>query len=215
MLELRTYTKAEMAAILGTPGRQGMTNRLRNYGVAFRCQGNADNLKITITAIPDPFKVFCILELGFAPQCDFRKMRNFFWYYFQDDEFRSLPDEVLENRVKDQGQVLTRQTIAKWRVRLADLGLIWLSTKDFIYYFAYKDTQRMTTREEYSQAWHDYWADKDEGYDSWVAIMNMREKYGGVARKQPKAELNGIYVDSVVSPMLEYIQESIENEMDN
>ena len=215
MLELRTYTRAELEEIFQTHGRQNITKRLTNYGVAFSCEGNAGNLKITISAIPDPFKVFCILDLGFAPQSDFRKMRNFFWYYFQDDEFRSFPDEVLENRMKDQGQVLTRQTIAKWRIRLSNLGVIWLSAKEYIYYFAYKDTQRITTREEYCQAWHDYWRDKDEGYESWGAIMNMRDKYGGVARKQPKAELNGIYVDTIVSPMLEYIQESIENEMDN
>ena len=91
--------------------------------------------------------------------------------------------------------------------------LINRHTNNFIYYFAYKQTQRIVEREEYSRAWREYWKDKREnGYDSFTAIMIMRENYGGVARKQAIPEINGIYND-VLEEMLNYIQISIENEL--
>ncbi len=214
MLELRTYTKAELVEMFHTNSREGIVRRLNNYGITFTCEGNGNNLKVTINSIPDPFKVFCILDLGFRPQCDFVKMREFFWAYFQDDEFRSLPDEVLEYRLREDGPGVSRQTIARWKERLSTLGLIWISTNEFLYYFAYQHTQRMTDKAEYCQAWHEYWEARGKGAKSREAIGYMIVDYGGVARKQPCVDLNGIYAGTITA-LLEYIQESIENELNN
>ena len=88
-----------------------------------------------------------------------------------------------------------------------------MNNPNYIYYFAYKDTQEITTRERYLEAWHDYWGDISNGYCSFDAIWNMRANYGGVARKQAIPEVNGIYNEKI-EQMLSYIQKSIENEME-
>ena len=44
--------------------------------------------------------------------------------------------------------------------------------------------------------------------------MNMIDNYGGVARKQPKMEINGIYLNTLIPQMMDYIQESIENALE-
>lgn len=214
MLELRTYTRAELEEILQTHNRQSMTRKLTSYGVEFTCEGNASNLKITINAIHDPFKVLCILELGFSPQCDFVKMREFFWYYLQDEEFRSFPDEVLENRMRDKEHPVSRQTIARWRGYLSRNLLFSASGTEFMYYFAYQGEQQMTSKEQYSAAWREYWANKEQGMNSRDAIWEMICHYGGVARKQPIMEMNGIFAYTLIPQMIDYIQESIENDLE-
>ena len=70
----------------------------------------------------------------------------------------------------------------------------------------------MTDRAEYLQAWHEYWADIGNGVCSFDAICNMREKYGGVARKQAIPEINGIYNEKI-EYLCSLIQASLENEM--
>ena len=94
MLEERSYTKQELAELLGTKDRQGIKDKLDGYDVVYSIKGNGDNAVFKIKRLNDPFKVFCILELGFRPQCDFTKVRNLFWYYFNDEEFMAMPDEV-------------------------------------------------------------------------------------------------------------------------
>ena len=124
-----------------------------------------------------------------------------------------MPDEVKEARMAESGKPVSRQVIARYLSVLERNELINRHTNNFIYYFAYKQTQRIVEREEYSRAWREYWKDKREnGYDSFTAIMIMRENYGGVARKQAIPEINGIYND-VLEEMLNYIQISIENEL--
>ena len=53
----------------------------------------------------------------------------------------------------------------------------------------------------------------NHGLTCYEAIDNMRAAHGGVARKQPIPEINGIYNDKI-EQMLSYVQESMENEME-
>lgn len=48
--------------------------------------------------------------------------------------------------------------------------------------------------------------------DSGTAISIMRFGYGGIARKQPIPEVNGIY-NYKIDEMLTYIQQSMENDL--
>ena len=59
MLELRTYTKDEITGILDTTDRQGVKRKLDGYGVEYTIEG-WKNYTLTITAINDPFRLFCI-----------------------------------------------------------------------------------------------------------------------------------------------------------
>ena len=56
-----------------------------------------------------------------------------------------------------------------------------------------------------------YWDDLASGLHNRDAIANMRADYGGVARKQPIPEINGIYNEKI-EYMLSLIQQSIESE---
>jgi hypothetical protein len=57
MIELRRYGKAELAAILKTSSKEGMTRKLERWGITFTEAGRGNNLEITITSIADRFKV--------------------------------------------------------------------------------------------------------------------------------------------------------------
>lgn len=212
MLELRTYTKAELVEIFGTKDRQGLTRKLQRYGIKYRTSGRGENLTFTITETADPFKIFCIDELGYDGRTDFVKLRNFLYCFLNDDEFRAMPDEVKAKRMDKAGKYICRQTIAGYIAKLNVQNLIDCNSGEYIYYFAYKDTQRIATRQEYSEAWKQYWQDKADGADSMTAISFMRCQYGGVARKQAIPQINGIFLEKL-NRLNEAVCKSIENEL--
>ena len=197
MLEIRDYAKPELSAMFGTRDMEGLKRKMRGYGIVFDVDGRGENAVFTIKEIEDPFKIFCITELGFDGRTDFKKVRNFLHYFFNDDEFMAMPDEVKEHRMRKQGQDVSRQTIATYIAKLDSKNLIDRNTNDFIYYFALKQEQKIADREEYLRAWREYWNDVDNGFSSVEAIRRMQKNFGGVARKQPKPEINGIYTEQI------------------
>ncbi len=212
MLELRKYGKAELSAILKTRSKEGMLRKLDRWGVSYDTPtGRGDNLIVPITHIADRFKVYCITELDFGANTEFQKVRNLYYAFFNDDEFMAMPDEVKEKRMSDAKKPITRQTIARYLARLDAKNLINRNTGEYIYYFAHKRRQRIVERGEYLKAWHEYWNDIDSGLYSREAIGNMVWNYGGVARKQEKPDINGIYNEEIQF-LCDLIQESIENE---
>ena len=177
MLEKRVYERHEIAELLGTNTRQGIHRKLNGYGVFHLIEGRGEHFTVNVREIEDPFKIFCILELEFAPQTDFKKLRNFLWYYFNDEEFMAMPDEVKEMRMMEKDQPITRQTIANYTRRLVEKDYIYRNTSDYIYYFARNGKQIMTDEKTYKQAWKEYWLDKEDGCPSADAIFNMVMNY--------------------------------------
>ena len=212
MLELRDYSKAELVEIFGTEDAQGLKRKLQRYGIKFQTTGRGQNLTFTITETADPFKVFCIDELGYDGRTDFVKLRNFLYCFLNDDEFRAMPDEVKEHRMKEAGKPMCRQTIAGYIAKLDAQNLIDRNSGEYIYYFAYKDTQRIATRQEYSEAWKEYWEAKAAGANSMEAIGFMRFLHGGVARKQAIPQINGIFLEKL-NRLNAAVCQSIENEL--
>lgn len=213
MLEVgKVYTKPELSRIFGTKAKQGLNRKMTGYGITFAVSGRGEKSVYEIQKIQEPFKVFAITELGFDANTDFRKLRNFYFYYFNDEEFMAMPDEVKESRLRKEDKDISRQTIAKYTEKLRGHDLIDRFGNGFIYYFAYKGEQRIVQREEYSKAWREYWANRNDGMDWYDAIYNMIATYGGVARKQPIPQINGIYKEEI-EYMLSLIQQSIENEI--
>lgn len=213
MLYERVYERHEIAELLGTNTRQGITRKLTGYGVFHLIEGRGENFTINIKKISDHFKMFCILELEFAAQTDFKKLRDFLWYYFNDDEFMTMPDEVKAQRMIQNDYQLTRQTIGNYTRKLTDKGYIYRDGNEYIYYFARKGQQIITDEKTYKQAWREYWIDKEGGCPSDLAIFNMVAKYGGYARKQPIPLKNAFYVKEM-EVLLDLIGASIENEID-
>ena len=213
MLELKTYSKAELVAMFGTKDTEGLKRKLEGYGIVFDISGRGNHATFDIHEIQKPFKLFCITELGIDARTDFQKLKYFYYYFFNDEEFMAMPDEVKEHRMDGFGRHVSRQTIASYTKKLARNELISWSTSEFIYYFAYKHTQRITDRGEYRQAWQEYWQNKENGIDSFSAICAMRAKYGGVARRQAKVEINGIYLPQI-EQMQTLIQKELEHDID-
>ena len=212
MLEINcVYAKPEMTRMLGTKSNGNIRKKLARYGVDFTMDGDGEKATYTIHGMSFPFKVFAIVELGFDANTDFIKLRNFLYHFFEDEVFMAMPDEVKETWMERMGQHLTRQTIATYTRRLEANNLINRYTKNYIYYFAYKKEQRFCDHAEYLEAWHNYWDDISTGLNSYDAIGNMRADFGGVARKQPIPEVNGIFNDKI-EYMLSLIQQSIESE---
>ena len=153
MLELmKSYTKPEMSAMFGTRSMQGLQRKIERYGVSFDVDGRGKTANFTITNIENPFKIYCITELGFDGHTDFYKLRNYYYYYFNDIEFRAMPNEVQENRMRLVHKDVSRQTIANYLQKLYRRNLIELNTNNFTYYFAFKDRQRIVEKEEYIAA---------------------------------------------------------------
>ena len=138
MLELRAYGKPELSEMFSTRDMEGLQRKLNRYGVVFDVQGRGENAVITIREIADPFKLYCITELGFDGRTDFMKVRNFLHYFFNDDEFMAMPDEVKEHRMRKQGQNVSRQTIASYIAKLDSKNLIDRNTNNFIYIKLYR-----------------------------------------------------------------------------
>ena len=213
MLELKKYPKAEMSEMFGTRDMEGLKRKMRGYGIHFDVLGRGNSAVFDIKGLDDPLKIYCIVDLGLDGRTDFKKARNFYNYFLNDEEFMAMPDEVKEIRMRKQGQPVSRQTIATYTAKLKNKNMIDFNTKNFIYYFAYKGNQIITTREKYLDAWKEYWQKVEDEMYYYDAIIEMRAKYGGVARKQPIPEINGIYLEEI-----EYfntlIQQSIEKEID-
>ena len=196
MLEIRDYAKPELSAMFGTRNMENLKRKMERYGITFQVNGRGENAVFTIKEIEDPFKIYCITELDFDGRSDFRKALIFYYYFFNDVEFRTMPDEVKEYRMRDQKQDVSRQTIATYIAKLDRKNLVDRNSSDFIYYFACKHTQRITDQEEYLQAWHEHWdRTKKQGWDNYSSIMQMFADYGGVARKQPIPHWNAIYTE--------------------
>lgn len=213
MLELKTYKKPELTEMFGTRSIEGLKRKFYGYGISFEIQGRGENAIFEINAIENEFKIFCITDLHFDANTNFQKVQNFFYHFFQDEEFSAMPDEVKEARMRAWDEDISRQTIANYMQKLERNNLINRYTKNFVYYFAHKGTQRMVKKDEYSQAWKEYWQKRDYGMSNFDAIMEMFADYGGVARKQAIPDINGIY-NKEIEYMLSLIQKNMEKDLD-
>jgi len=212
MLELRSYSKLEIAQILGTRGRQGICRKLQRYNVEYVVTGRGDNAVFTIKEINDKFKLFCIIDMHIHAQTDLKSFRNFLYYFFCDDNFRELPDETKEFFLDEKEKHISRQTLANYTRILERLNLVSTLGGEYIYYFAIKRNQRRVEKEEYNKAWREYFQDRRNGLESWEAINNMCWNYGGVARKYRVPEINAIEA-SFINQIVELVCENIENEV--
>ena len=104
MLECREYSYQELCSIFNTRDARSIKNRLTRWNVEYTYKGRGANLKLTIQNIHDPFRVFCILELSYAPNTDFRKLAYFLYYYMNDIEFYSLPCDTAGAENTDGGK---------------------------------------------------------------------------------------------------------------
>ena len=211
MIELRTYTKAEMAEILHTPTRQGITRKLDGYNISYICSGRGEDLKITITAIANPFKVFCITELGIPAQSDFPKLRNLFYYLFCCEGFAELPLIEMAERLKEDGKSVSRETIGKWLRYLEHIDYIAFDKADCTCYAISpapdgKKLHREISKQQYNTGWKIYFESvPEEGTRS--AYRRMYNYIGGHPYKKAKMMPNAFYIPQI-NQLIELINNS-------
>lgn len=214
MLECKAYPAPEMWQMLGVKDNQGAQRKLSRYCVRFFVNGWGKNASFNITAIDDPFKVYCILEMGFDANCDFKKLRNYLFFLLGEGEYCWLPDEPMEKYMRSKGFYLSRQTITKYREHLERLN--YIHGGDFIYYRVYRDDRdrqcyQQVEKEEYNKAWRVYWDMRNDGADSELAFACMYSAFGGVPRKQAKPIKNAFHLKEL-NYLLDLVSTSIYNE---
>lgn len=222
MLELREYKATELAQILKTNTKQALDRKLESWGITFTSdERRGENRKYTLTAIENPFKIYCITELNIDSHTDFYKLQNCFYYFLNDPEFRDIPDEMREDYTEAEGKKISRQSISKYIKHLSKNELVLLNSAEYNHYFAYQDFRIFTDEKTYKEAWNLYWQlineakekyKDDYGEYSSYAISEVVRKYGGVPRKQPKPSLNGIY-NSTLKALNELVCDEIEKEV--
>ena len=198
-LTLRDYPIGVLENLIGTKGKQATDRKLKNYGYGFsNDDGTGRNRIYTITSLPNSLmrlKSYCVFSLGFAPNTEISKLRDFVFFLFTDDDFNWRPDEMMEEYMRANGKGLSRATIAKYKRTLEKNDLIDTCFGDFVYYKVFKrygvQEHEIITKEEYSQAWRWYWERrrKNPDEDSRPAYAYMYNKFGGVPRKQRRVSM--------------------------
>jgi len=196
MLNIGRYSIIELKQILRTNNKQGVDRKLDRYGVKYSSTGYADDRIYDITSIPDPFKVYCIINLGIPAQADFSKIRNMYYYFFCVEGFHEKPLIEMALIMENEGIQASRQFVSRWIEYLRRLDYIEYSKADCDYYAISKDYAgnrvcKKITKDAYSKAWAIYfeWKDK-EGCGN--AYSRMYNTIGGHPYKKP------IYTQNII-----------------
>lgn len=113
MLEEKTYSISELAAIIGgSSDRQAIKRKLERRHILYSIQGRGSKATFKIEKIPSPFQEFCMDVLKFDKNTDFEKLRNLYYYCLNDELFMAKPDEEKAMLLEDKGKHISRQTIA-------------------------------------------------------------------------------------------------------
>ena len=199
-LTLRDYPIGVLENLIGTKGKQATDRKLENYGYGFTSDGTGRKRIYTIISLPDAFhrfRSYCSFALGFPPQTDFGKLRDFVYCLFGDDDFNWRPAEMMEQYLRVSGRGMSRQTIGTYLKRLEKLDIINPYNGDFVYYKVFKkdgvQEHEIISKEEHGKAWKYYWDYRNAHpeQDSIPAYCYVRTKFGGSPRKQRRIEIQG------------------------
>lgn len=197
MLKITTYTKKDLVELFNTDRLDSIERSLKRLGYEYTKRGRGDKLELTITKTPNAFKMFCINELGVSPQTDFTLLRNFFYYFFCDEEFQQLPIGQMVEAMEQDGKTICRQTISKWIQFLEKQGIISIDNANCLYYVSFtigeKHFVEEISREDYSKAWRKYWKIRKNGGTYAEAFNAMCQVNGGTIFKKPAIEENAFY----------------------
>ena len=216
MLECRMYSAPEMWKYLGVKDNSQAQKKLNRYDIVYFQNGRGKNATFNILEIKEPFKVYCVFDMGFDPNSDFKKLRNYLFFLLGEDEYCWLPDEPMEAYMRSKGYYISRQTISKYRTHL--LILEYIHDGEYIYYRVYRDENdkehhQQVEKEEYCKAWHLYWDKRNnEQWDSEQAFAYMYACFGGVPRKQAKPNKNWLYSEEL-NYLMDLVAQSIYNEV--
>lgn len=220
MLEVKTYSYAEMVKELNTSDRQGITRKLKNYGIQFQTEGRGGRTKYHIISVPNAFKLFCITELRIPAQACFEKLLYFYYYFFNDETFAGMPNQEQANILMENLFNVSRQTVANWTRYLNRAEYISFSNDECRYYAVNKEvttgkkTYTEISRELYLRGWHKYWSlrKEDPKEASGWAWFEAKKIWGGCACKHRLPMQNAIYTNKI-DELLTIINEAVSDEL--
>ena len=217
MLEEKAYTIQEMRELLKTDAKkQGIERMLQRKNIEYSVEGWGENNVFTLKKVPPMLKfiAFCKKEFNLAPQTDFTRLRNFFYYYLDDENFRNLPDTIKSERMGENDMPLSRQTIGHYEQYLYREYYFCPDYTNFKYYLTHREGDKKVAeeidRKIYKEVWALYWKVKEETKSSEIARWTMFGEYGGYPNKSPIILENGITakkVDELNELVLETFEE--------
>ena len=218
MLEIRNYTRAEIAAELGIAEtvqnlKQCIDRKLKRIGVDFTSNGRGAATVYHILSLPDFFKLFCMTEFGCAPNTDFKKLRDVLYFALNDPDSLSLPDTGKEYFLSEQKIGVSRGTIKGYIQRLIDAEYLGGAEPRYLAVRAYKDhyESEIISRERYCSAWEIYWSIRYEiGYVE--AYSEMYSYLNGHPLKHMRPSENALKADKL-EELQEYIRLSYEKDL--
>lgn len=212
MLELKSYTRDELADVLKTVrNNENIKNKLNTLGVEYNAEGRGENRTFEIINIPDEFKAYCMTELNFYGQTNFYKLKYFAYYFFNDDEFRKLTQNQMAEALKENCKPPCRQTIGGWYDKFKALDLFITDKSNCLYFSVYNGKRTEITQEQYKQAWALYWKYKKQ-YDYWTALEIACHHIGGYPLRIYLVQFNAFHIDTI-NTITEYAVRSINNDI--
>lgn len=201
MIEEKTYKVDEIKEIMKAKRLDTLKGKLKTIECEFETDGRGKSCTVTITKAPDRFKEFCIYELGIPSQTDFQKLKLFYYKYFFEPDFDTLPYNEIEKLLRSAGVPIARQTFSEWITLLKEQNMTCPDNDDCVYYSCgYKDIggcliyyANEISEADYKKAWrafHETMA-KTNGNGK-LAMLKMKDTVGGKAIKKPRMMLNGL-----------------------
>ena len=117
-LEPGTYSITELGKIINSNGKQAIDRKLRSWEVSYSSTGRGAARKYTIKELRNPFKIFCITELGIDVHTDFNKIRDVYYFLLNDPEVPFWPAEKLSVLLDSMDRSVSRQSIRKYIEKL-------------------------------------------------------------------------------------------------
>ena len=111
MLDLREYSRQELIDLYHTERLDSIKGKIQRQGYKFTTSGRGKTFTLTVTERPLRFRNFCIEQLHFAPQTDFKRLKKFLYQFMFNEEFRRLPFVTMKEYMIGTMEV-TQQTIS-------------------------------------------------------------------------------------------------------
>lgn len=213
MLERRTYTRQELIELFKTERLDSIKGKLNRQGYKYTTSGRGKTFTLTITEQPLRFRNFCIEELHFAPQTDFKRLKKFLYRFMFDDDFRKLPYVTMREYMVGTMEI-TNQTLSRWVKRLYDENIV--ADGEMIYYAIDKKNgiYKRITKEEHGEAWKRYWEVRNDengvpNGQYYIACEVMYEFIGGFPYKKADIIFNA-FESKRIDTLKEILQEEID-----
>ena len=197
MLEEKTYKVDDIKEIMKTKRLDVLKGKLTTIDCEFEINGKGKKIELTIIKAPDRFKEFCIYELGIKPQTDFQKLKLFYYKYFFEPDFNTLPYNEIEQHLNKTGVQVARQTFSEWIKLLKEQNITCIDNDNCVYYSCGYKSMGYCAKEiseaDYKKAWRVFHEtmEKTSG-NAKLAMLKMKDAVGGKAIKKPRMMLNGL-----------------------